>query len=77
MNILVTKDLTRRFGAFTTVNQLNIAVRKGEIFWIVGTQRCRQDHGDENANHAAVPPVRGRRSWLGKTLPLTPMPSAG
>jgi len=34
--IIETRDLTRRFGALTAVDRLNIAVEPGEIFGLVG-----------------------------------------
>jgi len=36
MDILVTRRLTRRFGSFTAVNGIDIAVRQGEIFGLLG-----------------------------------------
>ncbi|WP_237203351.1 hypothetical protein [Rothia endophytica] len=30
------RDLTKRFGAKTAVNQLNVSVDRGEIFGLVG-----------------------------------------
>lgn len=35
-NIIELVDLTKRYGSFTAVNQLNLAVRKGEIFGLLG-----------------------------------------
>src|ERR1039458_2944455 len=34
--IIETRDLTRRFGALTAVDRLNISVAQGEIFGLVG-----------------------------------------
>src|SRR5450755_4487395 len=34
--IIQTRDLTRRFGDLTAVNQLNLEVARGEIFGLVG-----------------------------------------
>src|SRR5580692_9424660 len=34
--IIETHDLTRRFGALTAVDKLNLTVTKGEIFGLVG-----------------------------------------
>src|SRR5882724_9408308 len=34
--IIETKDLTRRFGALTAVDHLNLTIAKGEIFGLVG-----------------------------------------
>jgi len=36
MSILEIKDLTRRFGALTAVNGINVAVEEGEIFGLLG-----------------------------------------
>ena len=35
-NIIELFDLTKRYGSFTAVNQLNLAIRKGEIFGLLG-----------------------------------------
>src|SRR5204863_6695592 len=35
-SIIETRDLTRRFGALTAVDRLNLEVAKGEIFGLVG-----------------------------------------
>jgi len=36
MNILETKQLTRRFGNLTAVDEINISVQEGEIFGLLG-----------------------------------------
>jgi ABC-2 type transport system ATP-binding protein len=36
MNIIEVKNLTKKFGAFTAVNKISFAVRKGEIFGFLG-----------------------------------------
>ncbi len=35
-NIIELVDLTKRYGSFTAVNNLNLSVRKGEIFGLLG-----------------------------------------
>jgi ABC-2 type transport system ATP-binding protein len=35
-NIIELVDLTKKYGSFTAVNQLNLAIRKGEIFGLLG-----------------------------------------
>jgi ABC-2 type transport system ATP-binding protein len=35
-NIIELVDLTKRYGSFTAVDQLNLAIRKGEIFGLLG-----------------------------------------
>jgi ABC-2 type transport system ATP-binding protein len=35
-NIIELVDLTKRYGSFTAVNQLNLTIRKGEIFGLLG-----------------------------------------
>jgi ABC-2 type transport system ATP-binding protein len=35
-SIIYTRDLTRRFGNITAVNQLNLEIKKGEIFGFLG-----------------------------------------
>ena len=42
-------NLTRRFGALTAVDHLNLEVAQGEIFGAGGSGRRRQDH-----HHAAA-----------------------
>jgi ribosome-dependent ATPase len=34
------KGLTRRFGAFTAVNQVSFAIERGEIFGFLGSNGC-------------------------------------
>src|SRR5919112_6763758 len=34
--VLETKDLTKRYGDFTAVDHLNLAVREGEVFGLLG-----------------------------------------
>ncbi len=35
-NIVELNDLTKRYGSFTAVDQLNLSIRKGEIFGLLG-----------------------------------------
>ncbi len=35
-NIIELNDLTKKYGSFTAVDQLNLAIRKGEIFGLLG-----------------------------------------
>ena len=35
-NIIELVDLTKKYGSFTAVNQLNLTIRKGEIFGLLG-----------------------------------------
>ncbi len=35
-NIIELKDLTKNYGSFTAVDQLNLTIRKGEIFGLLG-----------------------------------------
>ena len=37
---IVAKGLTRRFGAFTAVDQVDLAIRRGEIFGFLGSNGC-------------------------------------
>ena len=39
-NIVVARDLTRRFGDFTAVDHLNFEVRQGEIVGYLGPNGC-------------------------------------
>jgi ribosome-dependent ATPase len=38
--VIVTHDLTRRFGDFTAVDAVNFAIERGEIFGFVGSNGC-------------------------------------
>ena len=35
-NIIELADLTKQYGSFTAVNNLNLTIRKGEIFGLLG-----------------------------------------
>ena len=41
--------LTKKYGDFTAVNDLNLQIRKGEIFGLLGPKRGREidDHTDD------------------------------
>src|SRR6185312_800321 len=38
--VIVTHDLTRRFGDFTAVDAVNFTIERGEIFGFVGSNGC-------------------------------------
>jgi ribosome-dependent ATPase len=38
--VIVARDLTRRFGAFTAVDGVNFTIKRGEIFGFVGSNGC-------------------------------------
>lgn len=38
--VIVARDLTRRFGSFTAVNQVSFTIERGEIFGFVGSNGC-------------------------------------
>jgi ribosome-dependent ATPase len=38
--VIVTRDLTRKFGDFIAVNAVNFAIERGEIFGFVGSNGC-------------------------------------
>jgi ABC-type branched-subunit amino acid transport system ATPase component len=42
MEILRTEGLTKKFGGIVAVNEVTIAVRKGEMMGIIGAQRSRK-----------------------------------
>ncbi len=48
------KDLTRRFGNFTAVDRVTLAIERGEIFGFLGSQRLRQVDDDEDADRPAA-----------------------
>ena len=35
-NVLVTRDLTKRYGSATVVDHVNITIQKGDIYGLVG-----------------------------------------
>nr|HPM88728.1 ABC transporter ATP-binding protein [Bacteroidales bacterium] len=35
-NIIELTDLTKQYGSFTAVDKLNLTIRKGEIFGLLG-----------------------------------------
>ncbi len=37
---IAAKDLTKRFGDFTAVDHVNLAIRRGEIFGFIGSNGC-------------------------------------
>jgi len=38
--VIVTRNLTRRFGKFTAVDKVNLAIERGEIFGFLGSNGC-------------------------------------
>ena len=40
-NIIQASHLTKRFGAKIAVNDLNLSIRKGEVFGLLRTERRR------------------------------------
>ena len=69
--IIETRDLTRRFGELTAVDNLNLTVAEGEIFGLVGpdgagkTTTLRMLCG-------LVDPTRAARVWRATTRPANP-----
>ena len=49
------RGLTRRFGDFTAVDQLNLAIPTGSIFGFLGPNGCGKFHHPANADRAADP----------------------
>ena len=50
--IIELHELTKKYGKFTAVDHVNLSVRKGEIFGILGPERGRQIH--DNPNDARI-----------------------
>jgi len=44
--IIETVGLTKYYGKVRGVEDLDLVVREGEVFWLPGTQRRRQDDND-------------------------------
>ena len=42
--MIVTKDLTKKFGKFTAVDCLNLNIAKGESYGFLRPQWCRKNH---------------------------------
>ena len=48
-NAVDTSDLTRTFGNFTAVDKVNFYIPKRGNFWVIRSERCRQNHNHSNA----------------------------
>lgn len=49
MNAVEIQGLTKRYGAITAVDSLDLTVRQGELFCLLGVNGARQDHHHQNA----------------------------
>ena len=52
--------LTYAFGTHRAVDDVDLDVRPGEMFGLLGPERRRQDHDDPHADDAAA---RGAGTW--------------
>ena len=50
-NILEVKDLVKKYDDFTAVKGISFDIKDGEIFSLLGPERCRQDHDHLDAVH--------------------------
>ena len=46
MYIIKAENLTKRFGKFTALNNVNLEVKEGEIFGFIGPKWCREINDD-------------------------------
>ena len=62
--ILEIKGLTRRFGKFTAVDSLNLSVKEGEVFGLLGSNGAGKTTTIKMLT-TLLPPTSGeRRRWL-------------
>ena len=57
-----THGLTKKFGSFTAVDQIDLEVRKGEDLWLPGTERRRKEYYHSHALHITQANLRHRSS---------------
>ena len=63
-HVLELQALTRRFGTFTAVDTLNLAVQPGEIFGLLGSSGARKTTSIKMLT-ALLPPSSGEASVAG------------
>lgn len=49
MNAIEIQGLTKRYGPITAVDGLDLTVRQGELFALLGVNGARKDHHHQNA----------------------------
>src|SRR5271165_6831548 len=62
-----TKDLTKRFGAFTAVDKVNFEVRRGEVFGLLGPNGAGKTTVIKMLT-TLLPPTSGDASLVGFDL---------
>jgi hypothetical protein len=73
--VISTTGLTKVYGRVLAVNDLNLSVKKGEIFGFPGPQRCREDHHNTDAawhgiSHLRPVPCVGQKDKRGQYSPV-------
>ena len=68
--------LVKSFGDTRAVDGVDLAVRSGAVYGVLGPERRRQDHDDPHARDAAAPRRRARRACSATTSSTTPTPCA-
>lgn len=44
MSLLTVRNMTKRFGGLTAVDDVSITVNRGEIYGLIGSQRRGKNH---------------------------------
>lgn len=66
--VIDTQGMTRRFGAFTAVDNLNLHIRRGEIFGFLGPNGCGKSTTIRMLT-GLLSPSEGSVQVLGQVLP--------
>jgi ribosome-dependent ATPase len=72
--IITARDLTRRFGDFTAVDQVNFTIERGEIFGFLGSNGCGKTTTMKMLT-GLLPPSAGEALLFGTTLDASDMNS--
>ena len=61
-NIIEVKDLVKKFGDFTAVDNISFSVKKGEIFAFLGAERSGEVHHHQDAHDHPQSHERGHHA---------------
>jgi ribosome-dependent ATPase len=65
--VIDAKDLTRRFGTFTAVDRVTLAIERGEIFGFLGSNGCGKSTTMKMLT-GLLPPTEGTATLFGKAV---------